>query len=114
MLKPQQTLMQIKKVLVTQGIYKNREKNDRNFFLKFPLFYLANEEIQRRKIQNNIYILNFPAQFPVEFHHSQDKRARIPKKYLSFLIHIPSYHSWVYTNIQINIIFIKIIALFRL
>ena len=47
--------------------------------MKFPLFYLANEEIQNRKIQNNIYILNFLALFFAEFPHS-NKRAGIFKK----------------------------------
>ena len=41
--------------VANQGKYKNRVKND-IFFLKFPLFYLANEEIQSGIIQNNIYI----------------------------------------------------------
>ena len=36
-------------------------------FLKFPLFYLANEEIQSGKIQNNIYIFNFPLHFLLDF-----------------------------------------------
>ena len=36
----------------SQGMYKNRVKDDKKFFLKFPLFYLAIEEIQSGKIQN--------------------------------------------------------------
>ena len=28
---------------IYQGMYKNKVKNDRIFFLKFPLFYLVNE-----------------------------------------------------------------------
>ena len=49
------------------------------FLLKFPLFYLANEEIQ-----NNIYIFfNIPTTFYAEFPRSQDKRAGISKDFLS-------------------------------
>ena len=70
-----------------QGMYKNRVKNDRIFFLKFPLFYLMNEEIQSRKIQNSIYILNFPAPFSAGFPCLQDKREwEFQKKILSFFI----------------------------
>ena len=47
-------------------------------FLKFPLFNLANEEIESGKIQNNV-ILNFPIPFSAEFPCSQDKRAGISK-----------------------------------
>ena len=74
-------------------MYKNRVKNDK-FFLKFPLFYLANEEIQRGKIPNNIYILNFPTPFSTGFSRSQDKRAGIRKKFLSFstqFLYIPCF-----------------------
>ena len=66
-------------------MYKNRVK-------KFPLFHPVNEEIKSGKIQNNIYILNFPAQFSAGFSHSQDKRAGISKYFLSFstlFIYIP-------------------------
>ena len=35
-----------------QGMYKNRVKNN-GIFLKFPLFYLANEEIQEKTEQEN-------------------------------------------------------------
>ena len=53
-------------------------------FLKFPLFYLVNVEIQSRKIQNNIYFLNFITSFYAEFPRSQDKREGISKIFLSF------------------------------
>ena len=54
-------------------------------FLKFPLFYLANKEIQSGKIQTtNIYILNFPAPFSAEFPCLKDKRAGISNLFLSF------------------------------
>ena len=56
-------------------MYKNRVKNDRIFL---------NEEIQNGIIQNNIYFLIFPTPFYAEFTHSQDKRAGISKKILSF------------------------------
>ena len=42
-------------------------------FLKFPLFYLANKEIQKRKIQHNMCMLNFPTPFYAEFPPLQDK-----------------------------------------
>ena len=46
-------------------------------YLKFPLFYLANEEIQQKMEQENskyVYYFEFsPSGFP----HSQDKRAGI-------------------------------------
>ena len=68
------------------------------FFLKFPLFYLANEEIQSGKIQNNMLILNFPAPFSAGFPLTlQDKRVGISKVFLSFLtlfLYIP----WVCTR----------------
>ena len=48
-----------------------------HFFEKFLLFYLVNEEIQSKKIQNNIYILNFPTLFSARFPRSQDNRAGI-------------------------------------
>ena len=63
-------------------------------FLKFPLFYLANEEIQSGKIKNNIYLFNFPALFYAEFPHSQDKRAEISKMFMSFttlFLYIPCF-----------------------
>ena len=49
-------------------------------FLKFPLFYHVDEEIQSRKIQNNIYIWNFPTPFSAGFPRSRDKRVEISKK----------------------------------
>ena len=50
------------------------------FFFKFPLFYRVTEEVQSRKIQNNIPIFHFPAQFSAEFPRSKDKRAGATKK----------------------------------
>ena len=53
--------------------------------MKFPLFYHMNEEIQSRKIQNNIYIFWIScAHFSAEFPCSQDKRVGISKKFLLF------------------------------
>ena len=53
--------------------------------LKLSLFYLAKQEIQSRKIQNNIvHILNFPALFSAEFPHSQDKTQGISNFFMSF------------------------------
>ena len=49
-------------------------------FLKFPLFNLPNEEIQSRKIQNNIYFVNFPNLQHSGFPPLQDKRTGILKK----------------------------------
>ena len=50
-------------------------------FLKFPLFYHANEEIQSGKIQNYIYYFEFShSGFP----QSEDKRAGISKIFLLF------------------------------
>ena len=60
--------------LYSQGMHKNWVKNVR-IFLKFHLFYLANEDIQSRKIQNNIYILNVSTPFFAEFPRSENKRA---------------------------------------
>ena len=69
-----------------------------DFFLKFPLFYLANEEIESRKIPNNIYILNFPTPFSAGFPHSLDKRAGISKKnsvvLYSIFIHTLDIAAW--------------------
>ena len=54
-------------------MYKTVERTTERF-LKFLLFYLANEEIQSRKIQNSIYDFEFShTGFPC----SQDKRAGI-------------------------------------
>ena len=39
---------------------------------KFPLFYLANKEIQSGKIQTNIFFFNFLAPVSAEFPCSQD------------------------------------------
>ena len=50
-------------------------KNDRNIFEILALY--ANEEIQSWKIQNSIYVLNFPTPFSAEFPGSQDKRVGI-------------------------------------
>ena len=36
-------------------------------FLKFPLFYLPNEEIQSRKIQNNLYNFEFSHSGSLDF-----------------------------------------------
>ena len=60
-------------------IRHNRARSQ--IFLKFPLFYLANEEIQSGKIHNYIYCLNFPTlnllirkikewEFQKSFYHS--------------------------------------------
>ena len=51
---------------------------------KFPLLCLSNEEIQSGNIQNNVYFFYFPTPFSAGFPHSQDKRAGISKKILSF------------------------------
>ena len=50
-------------------------------------------EIQSGKIQNNIYILNFPTLFSAEFLRLQDKRVGISKVFLSLFtlfFYIPS------------------------
>ena len=77
-------------------MYKNRVKDDGK--------YLANEEIQSGKIQNNIYILNFPTQFSAGFPRLQDKRAGISKNFLSFSIQFYTYsdsrHSVKLTNVR--------------
>ena len=90
---------------VTQGMYKNRVKNNRIFFLNFPLFYLANEKIQSGKIQNNIYFLNFITSFYAEFPRSQDKREVISRIILSFstiFLYIPCYNNILKDNLTRN------------
>ena len=57
-------------------MYKNRVENDRNYFLKFPLFYFANKEIQQKTEQENSKNIYY-----FEFSHSgfpglQDKKSR--------------------------------------
>ena len=75
--------------------------------MKFLLVYLANEEIQSRKIQYNqgsldiinIYFLNFPTPISAEIPRSQDKRAGISKFFLSFstlFLYIPWYLALVF------------------
>ena len=49
--------------------------------------------VQSGKIQNNIYILNYPAPFSAGFPHSQDKRAGISKKFVLFFT-LFLYISW--------------------
>ena len=76
--------------------------------LKLPLFYLAIEEIQSGKIQNNIYILNFPTSFSAEFCCSQDKRVGISTNlslilfsiflYLCILMHIIPSNTHLHKN----------------
>ena len=50
-------------------MYENRVKYNKKIFFKFAQFYLENEEIHSREIQNNLYILNYPALFYAEFPH---------------------------------------------
>ena len=64
-------------------------------FLKFPLFHLPNEEIQSRKIQNNIH--NFEFSYS-GFSLSQDKRVRISKLFMSFFT-LFFYITWLLHNL---------------
>ena len=89
-----------------QGMYKNRVKNDR-MFLKFLLFYLANEGIQSGKIQNNINILNFPASFSAEFTRSKDKRVGISKLFLSY----STLFLYIYPASNAKLFYIPIVAI---
>ena len=59
---------------MNQGVYKTIEYRTTEIFLKFPLFYLANEEIQSCKIQNDM-VYNFEFSRTVFPRTSQDKRA---------------------------------------
>ena len=51
-------------------MYENRIKNDKKFFWKSPLF-MTNEEIQSRKIPNNIFY-DFPTPLSAGFPLSQE------------------------------------------
>ena len=48
------------------------------------------------EIQNNIYILNFPARFYAEFPHSQHKRAGISN---NFCRSLPYFHTYPEFNV---------------
>ena len=65
--------------------------------LKYPLFYLVNEEIQSGKFK---YILNFPIPFYSEFPCLQDKRAGISKK----ICHSIPYFYTICQNMQAGVI----------
>ena len=54
-------------------------KKNFNTFLIPALFILHKKEIQRRRIQNDIHILNFPGLGSAEFTCLQEKRVRISK-----------------------------------
>ena len=55
-------------------------------FLKFPLFYLANEKIQSTEIQNNIYIFwIFPLRFLLNFLVHEIKEWEFQKNFCHFL-----------------------------
>ena len=70
-------------------------------FLKFLLFYLANEEIQQKTEQENSKYIIYECYFRLSysgFPCSRDERAGISKKFLSFFtlfLYIHSYVPWV-------------------
>ena len=59
-------------------MYENREKNDRKVF-EIPALLSCKRGNPELKIQNNIYILDFPTPFSAEFPRSQDKIAGISR-----------------------------------
>ena len=64
-------------------MYKNRVKNNRNFF-EIPALLTCEQGNQEGKIQNNIYILNFPILFSAGFPRSQDKRTGISNFFYTY------------------------------
>ena len=62
---------------------KTRGENGRFFFI-FPLFYIANEEIQQKTEQENSKLAYYFEFSHSGFPHSQDKRAGISKIFLLF------------------------------
>ena len=60
-----------------QGMYKNRVKNDRIFFVIFALLFCERVNPER---ENSIYIYIYIFNFPAVFFWSQDKREGISKK----------------------------------
>ena len=65
-------------------LYKDRVENDRKCFEIPALLSCEWESPESGKIQNNIYVLNFPTPFSAEFSRSQDKRVGISKNFMSF------------------------------
>lgn len=69
------------------------EKKNFNTFLIPTLFILHKNEIQSRRIQNDIHILNFPALGSSEFPCLQDESMEISKEIYLHIILYPIFNS---------------------
>ena len=85
----------------SQGMYKNRVKNDR-IFLKFPYFYLANEEIQQKTEWENskcTYYFDFPT---LDFLIRQIKEQEFQNIFCHYLPYF-----YTYPGAPLQILFLK-------
>ena len=75
-------------------MYENRIKNDKKIFWKSPLF-MTNEEIQSRKIPNNI-LYDFPTPLSAGFPLSQEikKEQEFQKLFIMWLFTIPFLYTY--------------------